>query len=65
MRLFVDMAELPDDVPLILSGVISKGSENKLFAWHGGGRDQVHVPCEVIISTQNAALSEEPPQEDD
>ena len=59
MRLLIEETELPEHLPVELSGTIMRGADNTLFAWYGNGKDQVHIPCEIIVAPQNPVLSEE------
>lgn len=59
MTLLVDEEDLPDDMPVILNGTLSKHGGNLLTAWFGNGSTQRVIRCDVVIGKQNKELSDE------
>ena len=58
MKLLVPLDDLPLDLPVEISGTLYRGDANRLFAWYGIGKNQRHIPVEVIVETENRTLSD-------
>ena len=63
MKLIVDETELPEELPIMLSGILSKhGIGNWVSAWAGNGKNLIKIPVEIVVGTVEPVLDEELPK---
>lgn len=64
MKILLSPSEMPDDLPVMLTGVLSV-HHNNAWAYAGSGKNKIVIPVQVIVAEENPVLDDSLPKNAD